>query len=337
MRKVIMLATIWGCLVLLLSLSLFVAVAQEESPEMTEVDLVVRGAYLARIGGCISCHSPYQAEYGDLLQLTPEQQQAVVFTPMVTLDLENRAFSGGRPIDLGPMGVVWTANITQDVETGIGSWTDAQIEIALRIGLNPSGRRLYPVMPYRNYFSMADSDMQALIAYLRTLVPIQNTVDRSGPSGEGIAPELRLDGQRLQVPPDGSDPVALGEYLVNSVMNCAECHTPLDLNTGNPMMDMWLAGGQAYEGLWGIVYGGNITPHERTGIGAATVEQIEASLRRGLDETGRRLIYMPWEDYVLLSEQDMAAVIAYLQSIPAIENKVPAPAIDEVFLRFAGD
>lgn len=335
MRTVMMPGAVRICLLFLLSLSLFATAAQEQTSEASAADLVERGAYLARISGCLSCHSPYRSEYADPARLTPDNLQTLVFSPMATLDLENGAFSGGRPIDLGPMGVVWTANITQDVETGIGAWTDQQIEIAIRIGLNPSGRRLYPVMPYRTYFSMADADMQALIAYLRTLAPIRNAVDRSGPSGAGIAPDLRLDGLRLTAPPDGSDPVALGEYLVESVMNCTDCHTPLDPGTGVAMMDLWLAGGQAYEGPWGIVYGKNITPHVSTGIGTSTAEQVADSLRRGLDETGRRLILMPWEDYTILSDQDVTAIITYLQSIPAIVNHVPEPSIDEAFLQYA--
>jgi mono/diheme cytochrome c family protein len=334
MRKLQVFFTIFGTVLIALSMGVLAAVAQDTSPTMTQEELIARGEYVAHIAGCISCHSPYKEEFADFSQLSPEQLQTVGLFALQALDLENRAFAGGRPFDLGPLGMLWTPNITSDEETGIGSWTDEEIEVAIRIGVTPSERRLFPVMPYRNYFTMADSDMKALIAFLRNLPPVSHNVDRSGPSGEGFAPELVLDGEVPQTPPDGSDPVALGAYLVNTVMSCADCHTPLDPNTGMPIMDMWLAGGQAYEGPWGIVYGGNITPHE-TGIGDWTAEDIERSMRQGLNTENRRLILMPWEDYAVATEEDMAAVIAYLQSLPAVANIIPEPSIDEIFIQYA--
>ena len=302
---------------------------------MTEEEMLERGEYLAHIAGCVSCHTPMREEYNvPPTEWSLEQLQTVGWRFEDTQDLENDLFAGGRAFELGPMGVIFTPNLTPD-STGLGDWTDEEIETAIRIGVNKDGRRLFPLMPYANFFNWAESDMQALIMFLRSVDPIENEVDRSGPTGDGIAPELVLDESTLrQTPPDGSDPVELGAYLVGRVMSCGDCHTPLDEETGIPNFEMFLGGGQAYEGPWGIIYGGNITPHDGTGLAGWEAEDYERVLREGLRPDGRRLILMPWQDYAIVSDEDMAAIAAYLQNMEPVDNEVPAPAIEEIFLEF---
>jgi len=324
-----------------LALTWVAAIAQDEATEEPEMEmteeeaLIAHGEYIAYISGCISCHTPPQEEYRDLTALTLDQAITMSIAAEDTLDIENAAYSGGRIFDLGPAGIIFTANITPDEETGIGSWTDEEIETAIRIGVNPDGRRLFPLMPYRNYFNMAEDDMQALIAFLRSLEPVENEVPRIGPTGEGIAPELIAeDDALLEAPVAADDPVARGEYLVNTIMSCGDCHTPIDPTTGEPIFDQWLAGGQPWEGPWGIVYGGNITPHEETGIGTWTDEEIAIAIRAGIRPDGRRLILMPWQDYIVLTDEDTESIVAYLRDIPAVDLEAPAPSIGEPFLVF---
>jgi mono/diheme cytochrome c family protein len=228
-------------------------------------------------------------------------------------------------------------NLTSD-STGLGDWTDEEIEAALRIGINRDGRRLYPLMPYANFYNWSEADMQALIMYLRTVPPVENEVIQTGPSGEGIAPELTVNIDELpQLPPDGSDQVELGRYLVTYIMSCGDCHTPLDPETGMPLVpDMFLAGGQAYEGPWGIVYGGNITPHE-TGLAEWEAEDYIRVFREGVRIDGRRVVFMPWQDYTSITDEDLDAVIAYLQSLDPIDNEIPAPALEDIFIEFVED
>lgn len=323
--------------ILFLVSSLFIVVFAQDETSMTEEEMVEHGAHLIYIAGCISCHTPPKEEYSDFSTYTVDDVKAVSFTALETLDLENKFLAGGRPFDLGPFGVVYSANLTPDDETGLGTWTDEEIEIALRIGVNKDGRRLHPLMPYANYFRMADSDVKSIIAYLRTLTPVENEVDRTGPSGEGIAPELVIDETLPEFPPDGSVPEELGAYLVLTIMSCSDCHTPLDPDTGIPMFDLLLAGGQAYEGPWGIVYGGNITPHDETGIGTWEGEDIERVIREGVRIDGRRLILMPWEDYAVVTDEELDAVVAYLQSLTPVDNEVPAPSIEEPLIVFVED
>ncbi len=321
----------------ILSLTWVVVSAQDDSsedePEMTEEEaLIAHGEYIAYIAGCISCHSPYQEDYADFSALTIEQAIDVSLFTLETLDLEEMAFAGGRPFDLGPAGLILSRNITPHEETGIGSWTDEEIEASIRIGVTPDGYRLFPLMPYRNYFNMAEDDMQALIAYLRSIEPVENEVPRIGPSGEGIAPDLIAPEDALLEAPQAEDGlVERGEYLVNFVMSCADCHTPLDPNTGEPLFDQWLSGGQPWEGPWGIVYGGNITPHEDAGIGTWDDEEIARAIREGIREDGRRLVLMPWEDYTRTTDEDIEAVVAYLRNLPAVDREAPAPSIGEPF------
>ena len=79
--------------------------------------------------------------------------------------------AGGKKFD-GPFGTVYSANITPDRETGIGAWTDEQIITAIRLGRRPAGERLLPVQPFTSFDGMAEDDLRALVAFLRTVSPV---------------------------------------------------------------------------------------------------------------------------------------------------------------------
>ncbi len=117
-------------------------------------DLVKRGDYLVNtIMTCGNCHTP-KGPTGDIM---------------------DKAFSGGLSWDEPPFKVT-APNITQDKATGIGSWTDAQIKTLLRTGKRPNGVQIAEVMPTAFYGIITDNDMNAIVAYLRTLKPIANKV-----------------------------------------------------------------------------------------------------------------------------------------------------------------
>lgn len=122
-------------------------------PDVPRDDLVRYGAYLASIGHCLECHTP----------MTPQGHDM------------SRAGAGGT-VFRGPWGVSTAANITQDAVTGIGTWTDAQIRAAITQGLHPDGTRLAPPMGYAYYANMAEEDLDALVAWTRTLKPVRNAV-----------------------------------------------------------------------------------------------------------------------------------------------------------------
>src|SRR6058998_1291019 len=81
------------------------------------------------------------------------------------------ANAGGRRYD-GPFGTVYSSNITPDAKTGIGTWTDEQIITATRLGRRPNGERLIPVHPFMSFNGMAEGDLKAVVAFLRTIPPV---------------------------------------------------------------------------------------------------------------------------------------------------------------------
>jgi len=224
---------------------------------------------------------------------------------------------------------LFTRNLTPDEETGIGSWTDEQVKIAIKTGVDKEGKVLFPVMPYHVYAGMADSDLEAVVAYLRSVDAVSNPVPARTIPTDGMPTPPYQTGI---VAPDASDKAARGGYLVNSIMGCTDCHTPVDPNTGAPVLEKYLGGRQPYEGPWGIVYGGNITPDNETGIGTWTEEEIKRAIVSGIGKDGRRLILMPWFVYTSLTAEDADAVAFYLKNVlPAVSNEVPAASLNEGF------
>ena len=303
-----------------LLLVLIVATAQDTDEEA----MIERGEYLARIARCVACHTPTMEEF-TAEELTKEQEITLALYNFSTLDVEDNLLAGGNRFNLGPAGAVFASNLTSDEGTGLGGWTDEEIEAALRIGVAPDGRRLHPIMPYNSYYSWPQSDIDAIIAYLRTVPAIENEVDRTGPEGDSEPREMPSAEDLAETPPE--DLVELGEYLVVDVMRCTGCHTPRDQTTGLPDTTMLMAGGQAFEREFGIVYGGNVTPHEETGIGTWEDSDIARVFREGVRIDGRRLVLMPWQDYSIISGDDLEAVIAYMQALEPIDNEVPVPAL----------
>ncbi|MCL4264772.1 MAG: hypothetical protein KJ069_16230 [Anaerolineae bacterium] len=325
MKKNLILATLLIC-------CLSVVRPLAATPPSQEEALRARGQYLTTIAGCDGCHTPFRTEFNNL-ELTPAQLQTLSMSERSAKD-PDMYMAGGRIFDLGPAGIIVGTNITSDPETGIGDWTDEEIETAMRTGVTPDGRQLIPIMPYTAYNQMADADMAALIAYLRTIPPIKNDVlaNRTA-STEGLPPLPAPDGPITA--PDESDQIAYGEYLVRHVMACTDCHTPIDPNSGQPQMDRFLSGGQPFEGPWGIVYAANITPDEETGLGNWTETEIKRAFLSGVRIDGRRLVLMPWEYYASLSGPDADATASYLKNgLTAVPQKVPALAVAEELLQY---
>jgi len=132
--------------------------------------------------------------------------------------------------------------------------------------------------------------------------------------------------------PDQRETVARGEYLVE-LLGCGACHTPGALN-GEPDMSQALAGsgtGIAWSNPLGterpgIVYPSNITPDDETGIGTWSDRQIADAIRAGIGRHGsRRIATMPWQGYARLSDDDVAAIVAYLRTIDPVRRQVPDP------------
>jgi mono/diheme cytochrome c family protein len=116
-------------------------------------------------------------------------------------------------------------------------------------------------------------------------------------------------------------PVQRGEYLVNSIMNCGNCHTP----PGPDGAARPLSGGLPFESPAFKVVAPNITPDKETGIGNWTADQIKNAIMKGVRPDGTNLVVMPANYYTILTPRDADAIVAYLRSVKPVRNKVPPP------------
>ena len=262
---------------------------------------VERGRYLVEvIGSCGNCH-------------TPKGPQG---------DLPGKHLAGGFQND-EVFGTWITPNITSDPETGIGRWTDDEVIRAIREGRDRDGKTLGPPMPFDQYRRLADSDVKAMVAYLRTVPPVRNVVPRS----QYRIPLPPSYGPPVGVVPDPprQDLVKYGEYLAGPVAHCMECHTPF-LPEGRLDSSRLGGGGLAFHGPWGVSYAANLTPDPDTGLGNWKDGEIIASIYGARRAGGRVLPPMPTQHYAQgLAEGDLRAIIAYLRSLPPIRNQVSAP------------
>jgi cytochrome c2 len=222
----------------------------------------------------------------------------------------DRYLAGGEHIKHKDFNAV-SSNITPDPETGIGRWTDAQLSKAIREGQRPDGSLIGPAMPSKSYRALADDDVKAIIAYLRTVPPIRNAVTEKSQYDFALPASWGPPIGHIAAPAK-EDKAAYGTYLAGPVARCMVCHTQhKDEESGVG------GGGTPFYGPWGISVSANITP---AGIGEWTDAEIERAIRTGVSRDGHKLFPpMPFAYYQHIAADDMAALIAYLRSLPAIE------------------
>lgn len=252
-----------------------------------------RGAYLARAGNCIGCHT---AQGG-------------------------AAYAGGRPIAT-PFGTIYASNLTPDADTGLGKWHADDFWRALHNGKSRDGHLLYPAFPFPNYTRVSRADADALFAYLQSLPPVKQPVP---------PPALRFPynqrwllvgwralyfrpGSYVDLPQQSAD-WNRGAYLVQGLGHCSACHTarnafgaseqPADLRGGMiPMLD-WYAPALSAAG--------------DTGAGSWETAHLTALLKTGVSLRGA--VFGPMAEVVqsslqYLSDADLRAMALYLQSLP---------------------
>ncbi len=288
-----------GLLVLLAPLAAGPARAQADD------GAVARGAYLFRAAGGCSCHTDVKGG-GPFL-------------------------AGGRALKT-PFGVFYSPNITPDPETGIGGWSLADFRRAMREGVAPDGSHYFPAFPYPAFTGITDADLADLKAYLDSVAPVR----RENRPHELAAPF----GWRFLVAawkwlyftpgPFRPDPARdarwnRGAYLVTALAHCGECHSPRDA-LGGIDRDRWLAGNRA--GPEGET-APNITPDVETGIGDWSAADIATLLKTGLkpdfDDVQGVMAEAIAQGYRHLRDDDLAAIAAYLASLPPIRNDVRPP------------
>lgn len=297
---------------------------QREVQQMTapkDSQAVARGEFLYKYSlTCWTCHGSQGSN-------SPDEPQA-----------------GGLEFDLtgigppGGFGYVYAANVTPDLETGIGAWSDGELVRALREGLDHEGRLLFPIMEAEWWKGLSDEDTLALVAYMRSLPPVRNEVP---PNKLSFAAKALTALGVLKAQPAITTPVdaptrgataEYGEYLANHASTCVGCHSPRDPNSGQFDPTRPFAGGLfpfPEEGF--TTTGANLTPDASTGIGDWTEEQFMTAMRTGQRPDGTVMLpFMPYPSYSKWSEDDLRAVWLYLRSLEPIAHDVPASSLTGV-------
>ncbi|OJA40581.1 alcohol dehydrogenase [Burkholderia ubonensis] len=262
--------------------------------------LVARGAYLARAGDCVACHT---ASGG-------------------------KPFAGGLKFDT-PIGAIYSTNITPDPKTGLGGWTLDEFDRALRSGVRRNGDTLYPAMPFPSYARLTDDDVKALYAYfMHGVAPVQQE-NRA----VGIVWPLSMRWplafwRKLFAPapkpfdaaPYPDPVVARGAYLVQGLGHCGACHTPrAPTMQERGLTDAdgpdFLAGSAAIDG-WVPT---SLRGEPRTGLGTWTEAEIVQFLKTG--RTPRTAAFGGMTDVVghsmqHMTDDDLTAIARYLKKLP---------------------
>jgi mono/diheme cytochrome c family protein len=271
---------------------------------------IARGQYLVdHVMDCAGCHGGINPATGAVDRTLPLIGGGVY------------GHTAGLP------GEIPAPNITQDSNTGIGDWSDGEIMRAVREGVDRDGKALFPIMPYPEYAHTSDEDMQCVVAYLRTLPPVAHEVpERKLDFPVNMLVTLLPKPLTHRVEPPSADPIARGEYLVQ-LSGCAGCHTALDAKGGMPA-NKFMAGGNHLHFVTQApdepaLTLPNITQDKATGIGAWSDAQIKDAITAGRRPDGSFLrVEMPWLEFSKLTPEDVAAMVAYVRTVPALSNKV---------------
>jgi len=286
------------------------SLAQSDSPSvddevsLSDPALISRGAYLAKLGDCAGCH---------------------------TVPKQGAPFAGGLPMG-SPFGTIYSTNITPDPQTGIGRYSYADFERALRDGVAPGGKRLYPAMPYASFTKINDSDMHALYAYfMHGVQPVAHRPPETKlpfPFSQrwGLAFWDFAFVQHERFIPDGKRDALWnrGAYIVQSLGHCGACHTPrgpgFEERGYDESSKLYLTGGT--NDHW---FAPNLTGDPGSGLGRLSPRDIASFLKsgHGVDVhvvTFGSMVEVVEDSGQYFSDDDLNAVARYLKSLPARQS-----------------
>ena len=275
-------------------------------------EMIARGEYLANhVSVCIDCHSTRD------------------WTKFSGPVIEGTFGKGGEKFDRETAGVPGTFFARNITPYNLKEWTDGEIYRMITTGVRRNGKAVFPLMPYLSYGTMDPEDVKSIIAYLRTLKPIEGAY----PDAEFefpmnlIVPTIPKDATPV-TRPDPEDTLKYGEYMVK-IAGCADCHTRIV--KGEPVPGMRLAGGFEFKLHSGdVVRSANLTPSHETGIGLWTQEDFLGKFKVYRDSVGRNKpvalhelnSVMPWTMFAGMTDGDLKSIFRYLRTVDPVENKV---------------
>ncbi|MDB4973130.1 MAG: putative diheme cytochrome c-553 [Myxococcaceae bacterium] len=285
--------------------------------------LVARGKYIVEhVAACGDCHTP-RTDKGapDLTRFLAGQD----------------CFADAFPGD-DTKGCLSSRNLTNH-ETGLKNRSDAEIKDMFLKGTRPDGKYLHPIMPYSNFGNMSAADADAIVAFLRTVPPVDHMVKAAQfPFADVPAPAPTWPDALIPRPrPEYPDQAAAlrGRYLAGSIGVCMECHTAHD-EMDIPLVMKPFEGGRAFpsaslgippgSGFPDVIYSSNITPDE-TGIKNYDVAAVVTALKQGIDEEHKPLCPPmpagPMAAFGGLTDADAQDIAHYLLSLPPKANTLP--------------
>lgn len=258
--------------------------------------VIERGAYLARAGNCIGCHTT----------------------------VGGAEFAGGRGVET-PFGTVFASNITPHPVTGIGNWSPGDFWRAIHHGRSKDGRLLYPAFPYPSFTTITREDSDALHAHLRSVKPVEQANRRHDlrfPYGTQAALAVWRalffgPAEFVPEPQRGAD-WNRGKYLVQGLGHCAACHSGRNV-LGGIAMNAEYAGGLMPDRTW---YAPSLASPAQAGVQGWPRDEVIELLKVGVST--RASVAGPMAEVVYsstqhLDERDLGAIARYLASLPAQE------------------
>lgn len=297
---------------------LFTAFPKVEKPEDIQVPItdasIARGKYLAyHVMMCADCHSSRD------------------FSKFSAPPHPGTEFVGGDIFDqsMGFPGHFVAANITP---FGVGDWSDGELFRLITEGVTRDGSPIFPVMPYHRFGTVAREDVESVIAYIRTLEPVETNHPKSKADFPfSLIMRTMPEKAALVQKTDTADQIAYGEYVFTAAA-CADCHT--DFKNGKYVGPI---GGGGREFLFpdgSKVRAANLTPHA-TGIQHYSRENFVNLFKRYADSTyvladikpGEFQTLMPWYMYAGMTETDLGAIYDYLQTLEPHDHAVEKFAV----------
>lgn len=275
--------------------------------------VIERGAYLARAGNCMGCHTT----------------------------TGGAEFAGGRGVET-PFGVVVAPNITPDAKTGIGNWSASEFWRSLHHGRSKDGRLLYPAFPYPSFTQVSREDSDALYAFLRSVPAVERANAPHALRFPYNTQAALAVWRALYFRPGGFEPGAgqsadwnRGKYLTQGLGHCVACHSGRDI-LGGTSLNAEFAGGLMPDATW---YAPSLASPDEAGVQRWSREQVVRLLKDGV--SAHASVSGPMAEVVFtstqyLTDQDLDAMARYLASIPVSDEPPTKPRRADAAMMAAG-